>query len=302
MRLPSREVRRARPLLGTFFEITVDRLSERKSHCAIEAAFAVIEEVQCRMSFHDPGSMLSFLNRNAGHVAVPVDDWTFDVLTIAREVHRVSRGAFDVTVAPHLQALGFLPTDPFRRVLNQESNFSEVDFLSGHRVRFRNPKMRIDLGGIAKGFAVDRAVMELRRCGVSRGLVNAGGDLHAFGDAGFPVAIRHPTDPGLALLNFSLTNAAIASSANYFANCSLSERKLGQIVNPRTGQPDSRILSATVRASSAVMADALTKVVMLSGEDSLPVLNHFCADAIFVARGGKALCSSVWNATLDFSS
>src|SRR6185437_14298893 len=94
----SSEVRRARPLLGTFVEIAVDGWCADSAHCAIDAAFAAIEEVQRRMSFHDPASTLSRLNREAAQRAVPVDAWTFAVLRAAARVHRVSGGAFDVTV------------------------------------------------------------------------------------------------------------------------------------------------------------------------------------------------------------
>src|SRR5262249_11850827 len=110
MKLRSSEIRRARPLLGTFVEIVVDEMSRREGDRAIDAAFRTIEDVQDRMSFHDPGSTLSFLNRNAGHISVPVDEWTFKVLETAAEVYRISQGVFDVTIAPHLQARGFLPS------------------------------------------------------------------------------------------------------------------------------------------------------------------------------------------------
>lgn len=265
------EVRRARPLLGTFVEIALDGMSGPASHRAIDSAFRVIEEVQARMNFHDPGSTLSFLNRNAGHRAVPVDEWTFEVLECAAELHAVSGGIFDVTIAPQLQALELLPD---------------------RHVRFRQPNVKIDLGGIAKGFAVDQAIAALKSRGASRGLVNAGGDLRAFGEPGFPVHVRHPRAPGAALLSFCLTNAAVATSAHYFADRIV-------IMDGRDKNRASKIISATVRAGRAMVADALTKVVMISGEEAQPVLKYFQADAIFVAQSGEALCSPDWHATLD---
>jgi FAD:protein FMN transferase len=304
MNSPSSEVRRARPLLGTFVEIVVDQLSLWESNRAIDAAFQAIEEVQYRMSFHDPGSTLSFLNRNAGHVPVPIDEWTFTVLETAAEVHRISQGAFDVTIAPHLQALGFLPSyepSPLSCPSGRAS-FTDVELLPDRHVRFRNPKVRIDLGGIAKGFAIDQSVAQLQRSGVKRGLVNAGGDLRAFGEAGFPVSIRHPEHPGSTLLSFSVANSALATSSHCFVHRYHRGSQLGPIIDARTARPVDTIRSVTVRASNAMVADALTKVVMICGEAALPVLNHFHADSLFVSGEGISLCSSGWYATLDLSS
>lgn len=271
------EVRRARPLLGTFVEITANGLPENEAHTAIDEALAVIAEVQSRMSFHDPASTLSFVNRHAAHNAVPVDDWTFAVLKCAAEMHRQSGGLFDASV-----------------VSPRRTSFADVELLPDRNVRFRDPHLRIDLGGIAKGFAVDRAIEALENRGLSRALVNAGGDLRAFGSPAFPVRIRHPRDPGASLFHFGLTNNAVATSAHYFS--------ADAIRHGRARTPAREIISATVRCASAMHADALTKVVMLAGESALGLLQHFSADAIFVASSGEALCTSAWHAPLDLSS
>lgn len=298
----SSEVRRARPLLGTFVEIAVEGLCLDAAHCAINAAFAAIEEVQRRMSFHDPASMLSQLNRDAARRVVSVDAWTFAVLRAAARVHRISEGAFDMTVAPRLQELGFLPGERLsasRDIL--PATFADVKLLPGRRVHFRRPDVRLDLGGIAKGFAVDRAVWALRCAGVRNGLVNAGGDLRVLGDEQ-TVAVRHPEDPGTILHTLRVSNAAIATSAHYFAAGWRPDQTLGAIVDPQTGEQCAQVRSATVRASSAMLADALTKVVMLRAEAALPALNHFHADAIFISAGGIQKCSPRWHATLEFPS
>jgi thiamine biosynthesis lipoprotein len=297
---PSNSVRRARPLLGTIVEIQASGLGESESHAAIDAAFAEIEEVQRRMSFHDPASTLSRLNRLAGVEPLPVDDWTFDVLEFAAEMHRVARGIFDVTVAPHLQTQGFLPAD--ERGAARAVGFAAVQLLPDRCVRFHHPDLRLDLGGIAKGYAVDRAVAALQRAGIQRGLVNAGGDLRAFGDEAFAISIRHPDNPLAALATIPLHESSLATSAHYFADRLVPGATLGPIVHPPSGEPTAIIRSATVRACTAMAADALTKVVMLAGEDALPVLAHFEADAIFVAESGAAMCSPGFHAAFELSS
>jgi thiamine biosynthesis lipoprotein len=299
MKPSSNNVRRARPLLGTIVEITAAGLDEDALHSAINAAFMAIAEVQRRMSFHDPESMLSRINRCAANVAVEVDEWTFAVLEFAEEMHRISTGIFDVSVAPLLQAKGFLPGDWEAQL--PTGSFADVQLLPDRRVRFRHPGLSLDLGGIAKGFAVDRAVAALQAAGVLSGLVNAGGDLRAFGDEPFPVIIRHPQHPGTALTTIDLKDSALATSAHYFADRLVPTADLGPIVDPRSGDAAHAISSATVRATSAMAADALTKVVMLAGEAALPTLQHFRADAIFVAPDGQAMCSPGFHATLELS-
>ena len=292
MKSRSGELRQARPLLGTIVELVVDGLGEKAAGAAMADAFATVAEVQRRMSYHDPASELSRINREAARGAVVVDEWTFAVLSAAAEMHRVSGGVFDVTVAPRLEALGFLPATG---ECAGGANFQHVGLNTDRTIRFHRPNMRIDLGGIAKGFAVDQAVAALRRSGVPRGLVNAGGDLRAFGDGPFPVAIRHHENPRATLTTVALQNAALATSAHYFATRLVPGSTAGPIIDPRTGAQARRIRSASVRADSAMLADALTKVVMLAGEAALPVLRHFRADAIFIATDAEAMCSPGWS-------
>ncbi len=247
------------------------------------------------MSFHDPASVLSEVNRRAFYEPVEVDVATFSVLECAEEMWRVSGGAFDVAVAPQLQALGFLPCggSPVNADLNSVPSFSDVELLSDRRVRFHRPGVRLDLGGIAKGFAVDRAIETLREHGIGNALVNAGGDLRGLGSRSFPIAIRNPLEPRQALTTIALADAALATSAHYFADRITPAATRGPIVEPCSYAPVA-VQSATVRARTAMLADALTKIVMLRGEASLPVLVHFHADALFVVTAGEVLCSPRW--------
>ncbi len=288
----SNSIRRARPLLGTLVEIEVCGLTENVAHGTITAAFGVIEEVQRRMSYHDPASLLSRINREAARQPVELDEWTFEVLSAAAEMHRLSGGTFDVTIAPRLEELGFLPTTG---TIPNGGTFADVELRADRTVRFHRPGLRLDLGGIAKGFAVDQAIAALKRSGVPGALVNAGGDLRAFGDEPFPVAIRHPEDPRATLTTVALQNAALATSAHYFADRLVSGSAAGPIIDPQTGAQAHLIRSASVRAETAMLADALTKVVMLTGEAALPVLTHFRAAAIFVATDAAAMCSPGWS-------
>ncbi len=149
-------MRRARPLLGTVVEIAAAGGPDLDA--AVEAAFAAVERVHRLMSFHDPASDVSRLNRDAGIRPVPVDAWTHEVIATAIDLQRGSNGAFDITVAPALQRLGLLPALDGRPAAEGRAAGDAIALLPGGLVRFRDPATRIDVGGIAKGFAVDRAV------------------------------------------------------------------------------------------------------------------------------------------------
>jgi len=205
-------------------------------------------------------------------------------------------------VAPLLQNRGFLPQGEDSSTATARIGFSGVRLLDGRRVRFREPGVRLDLGGIAKGFAVDRAVAVLQRAGVLSGLVNAGGDLRAFGDETFTIAIRHPENPAATLSQVALHGASLATSAHTFADRISPGETIGPIFHPRSHQLAHTVRSATVCAESAMTADALTKIVMLEGARALPVLEHFGADAIFVAENGEAMCSPGFHAAFELSS
>src|SRR5262249_11565955 len=152
----SASIHRARPLLGTIVEMTVIGPARAGLDAAADAAFAAIAKVHRLMSFHEPTSEVSRLNRAATARPVRVDAWTWDVIATAVELARRSGGAFDITVAPLLQAAGLLPADAARARDAAPAPHDAIEPLPGHRIRFRHPATRIDLGGIAKGFAVDR--------------------------------------------------------------------------------------------------------------------------------------------------
>jgi thiamine biosynthesis lipoprotein len=276
-------LRRARPLLGTFVEIA----TPERFNAAIDAAFDAVAQVHGLMSFHEAESDVARLNREACEGPVSVHAWTFEVIAAAAELHRRSAGAFDIAVAPALQDLGLLPRAPTEReALNGTSATSEaIELLPDHRVHFRHPALRIDLGGIAKGFAVDRALDKLREA-VPRALVNAGGDLAAFGPQPETVHVRDPRDPGRLLLALALQNQALASSALRFDPLHSTRTAPTAVIDPRAGTPVEAIIAATVRAPSCMVADALTKVVMVAGTDAAPVLEHYGAGALMMSADG----------------
>lgn len=258
-------LRRCRPLLGTFVEVTAEDGE------AIEAAFAAIERVHGLMSAHEPGSDVSRINRLAHLRPVDVHDWTARVLERALFWSRESEGAFDVLRAGKAAIEGALiPTHP-EQPYPKTAHWTWLE-IQGSAVRLHRPGC-IDLGGIAKGFAVDRAIDALRSAGVGSGLVNAGGDMAGYGRA-WPVQIVEPRERR-PLAALTLDGKALATSG-------LIEGGFRHLPGA-----DSRWISASVRARYATDADALTKVLLSGSPRAIHCLGLADADAFRVAADGS---------------
>jgi thiamine biosynthesis lipoprotein len=242
-------MRRARPLLGTYVEIEAAGLAAPALERAVDAAFGAIARVHRLMSFHDGDSDVSRLNRDAAFVPVTVDGWTAKVLKKARMLFDATDGLFDCAVGHELMRSGRLPPQGLSHV--ESGRFSAVELLSDNRVRFSAP-IAIDLGGIAKGFAVDRAIAMSRAHGVREALVNAGGDMRVIGNEARTIHIRCPGREGRAVQAGLLRNAAIATSA---AAATVMKQR-GRLV------PSGLHHAYSVVASTCLLADALTKVLV----------------------------------------
>jgi thiamine biosynthesis lipoprotein len=297
MAIASDSVRRARPLLGTFVEIEVAGAARSEIDAAIDAAFEAIANVHRLMSFHEPDSDVSRLNREAGLRPVEVHAWTFQVLEAAVAMHRRSNGIFDIAVAPALQTMGLLPQrDDDPPIDAGARSFDSIELSEGNTVRFRDAAVRIDLGGIAKGYAVVRALEVLRGFDVTSGLVNAGGDLAAFGQAPQTIHLRHPRDPRRLICCIEVSDEALASTARRFDLFHAADTTASAIIDPDTGEPAHAIDGATVRARSCMVADALTKIVMIAGTDATELLEHYDASALLISADGDVQITPDWHA------
>lgn len=267
-------ITRCRPLLGTLVEITVPDASAH----AVDAAFDIIAHIHARMSFHERASDLARLRTARAGETVAVAPETVIVLRQAIAFHDASDGIFDVAVGRALVRGGFLPREGVH--LRQfPGTTSDIEILDNRNLRCRRP-MLIDLGGIAKGHAVDRAVEALASQGVREGLVNAGGDLRMFGDRDWTVQLRDADN--LVRSAITARNCAIASSAN------LLERKKvrGRDHSPHIGRNGTPVLAdrrVTVSAARCIVADAMTKVAMVDPD---------LANDILAAHNGSVLCDA----------
>jgi thiamine biosynthesis lipoprotein len=170
-----------------------------------------------------------------------------------------------------------------------------IELFSGKAVCFRHSDVRIDLGGIAKGFAVDRALEVLRGFDVRSGLVNAGGDLAAFGPEPQIVHVRNPRDPSQSICRIELADGALASTARRFDPFHSADTADSAIIDPAICKPIHLIDGATVRAPICMIADALTKIVMISGTDAAGLLEHYDASALLISMDGDVQITPDWH-------
>jgi FAD:protein FMN transferase len=272
------EIRRCRPLLGTLVDVAC-----QGSRDDIDCAFAAIEKVHRLMSFHNPTSDVARMNRHTPYEPVKVHPWTWRVLKCAQEFSRKSNGVFDITMARQLVKWDYLPK-PDKRFCDGGS-WRDIVLEDKFNIRFRR-RVIVDLGGIAKGFAVDRAVEALKDNGVTVGIVNAGGDLRIFGPASQLIHVRHPAEPTRIAGAVRLRERAMATSGIYFECRKYGGKHVGPLVDGRTGRPARELVSVSVAAAECMAADALTKIVFGLRENAARLLEQYHAEALLLERDG----------------
>jgi thiamine biosynthesis lipoprotein len=251
------------------------------------------------MSHYKPASQLSQINARGAKEAVVVDKELFDLIRLSLHFSEITDGAFDITYASvgylydyrkHIkpteaQIEKALPGVNYRHLILDEKT---------HSVRFAQEGMRIDLGGIAKGYAVDRCIGILQARGVEHAVVTAGGDTRIIGDRfGRPwiVGIRHPDDSSKVIMRMPLVDTAMSTSGDYEHYFDENGQRYHHIIDPRTGHSASKVRSATILGPTAVQTDGLSKTAFVLGADkALEIIQRLPDfDAIFVRPDGKVL-------------
>lgn len=265
---------RCKPLLGTFVEVSTE--DGGHSLHAIEMAFTAIEQVQSLMGFHDPRSELSQINARSHLEPIRIHSWTAEVLTIAKEIQIESQGVFNCGIGHLLVEAGLLPNH-FSLGNHSFGGIEDLRFVEPNLVQSKLP-LCLDLGGIAKGYAVDKAVEALIANGIESGSVNAGGDMRVFGNLSQDIQIRNPSKPHELIQIGKMKVGAIATSSLYFAKRDADAKSY--MVNPLNQEHIEFSGSYSVITNECAYADALTKVVSISGNTQHPCLSHFSAQAI----------------------
>lgn len=268
-----RLVRRSVPVMGTIADLMVVDMEEARAHAAIDAAIRELQLVDATMSHFSATSDVGRANLAAENDAVVITDATAVVLRESIRWADASNGRFDpclgrATALWTTEGRRRPPADEEVKRLTGDGAYRdlELDLDRGrHTVRFRSEGLAIDLGGIAKGYGVDRAATALRRAGVRNALVNAGGDLYALGrsdDGPWKVGVRDPFDPSRLAATLEMSDQGVATSGDYFRYFDHGGRRYHHLLDPTTGEPRrSRQHSVTVAAASCMAADAAATTV-----------------------------------------
>lgn len=256
---------RAQPWLGTLVEISLDTSDDQ----AFQSAFAVIGEIHKCMSYHSDSSDLARLRRSVPGATVNVSPHTVAVLRLAKWFFEKTDGLFDIGIGRKLVAAGYLPRMDNRPLFHFTGNAGDIEIFDDTHVCCHRPIL-IDMGGIAKGYAVDAALNELAQHGCDYALINAGGDLRHMGSAPETIGLRRAD--GVVSHEIQIANVAVATSCNFMSR----RNNRGRPSSPHIGRDFAPLFvdtAITVFAPECAFADAMTKVAMADMELAEQILN-----------------------------
>ncbi len=302
------EIRHSRLIMGTIVEIMAGGQDPDELEDAIDAAFAEIERLDKLLSRHNPGSDVSRLSQSdkGGKVAAE----TAEVVALGLDVAQQSGGAFDLTLGRLKSLWGFekeTPTVPDQDALSVALAGTGPTALSldGQQVSKQAPHLQIDLGGIAKGYAVDRAIAVLKLHGVTSAAVNAGGDMYLLGQRPqtpkhpkrfWRIGLQHPRQKDAVLETVQVRDRAVVTSGDYERFFEQEGIRYHHIFDPQNGLPARHCQSVTIIADSVALGDALaTAVFVLGPKAGLQLLTQYPqVEGLIVAVDGTLHTSPDW--------
>lgn len=296
------EVRRSRVIMGTVVEIMAEGPDSGELEIAVEAAFVEMARLDRLLSRYNETSEVTRLSQsiNGGEVAVE----TAEVIKLGLKVARLSDGAFDMTLGRLKSLWAFdqeSPTVPESTAISKAlSGIGPTSLkLQGRKVSKETPQLQLDFGGIAKGYAVDRAVAILQQHGVTSAAVNAGGDMYLLGDRkerAWRIGIQHPRQEGGVLETVKVRDRAVITSGDYERYFEEGGVRYHHIFDPKTGMPASACQSVTIIAESVALGDALATAVFVLGPNAgLKFLEQFPqAEVLIIAADGSRHASPGW--------
>jgi FAD:protein FMN transferase len=277
---------RAEPHMGVEFEAVLYAANAQQADEALAKAMARIAELDKRLSDYDLDSELSKLSETSlatpsskpSFGRVPLSDDLWRVLTAAQAVSETSEGAFDVTIGPltklwrRARRWKELPDPDLLAAAKSAVSYQHLKLDPSDRTaQLHRPNMRLDLGGIAKGYAADEALKAIASCGIDRALVRASGDIAAGapppGETGWHVGVA-PLEPHEEPTRFmSLAHAAVSTSGDAHQHLVVAGQRYSHIIDPRTGEPVAGRSSVTVVAPRGILADSLATAASVLGPD-----------------------------------
>jgi thiamine biosynthesis lipoprotein len=300
VRPQSTSIKRVRPSMGTYVEITFSGISEAQANRAADAVFAELDRIERLMSEWRPDSELSAVNAAAGERPVVVERELLDLVARAVEFSEKTKGAFDPTFAA-MWGLWTFGDDGVTTLPDPEEVGRRRALIDRRRVKLDPSKstifleakgMKLGLGGIAKGYATDRAVALLREHGARHFLLKAGGELFASGRNGgqrWRVGLRDPRSEG-HFAEIELEDLSFGTSGDYERFFLANGVRYHHIIDPKTGYPATQSRSATVLAKDAITSDALSKALFILGpEEGMALMEAMGVEAVLVTADNRVL-------------
>ena len=297
-------ITRAQMQMGTLVKITAVARSEPIAQGAATAGFAEIHRLEELLSTWIPTSELSRVNTSAGVMPVSVSPETMTVVQAAIQVAEMTHGGFNIAIGPAVEAWNVLenrriPTEPELKALRPLLDLKAIHADVRERTIFlEKAGMRIDVGGIGKGYAADQVVMAMKKAGASAGVVALSGDIKTFGQLPggkkFPVGIQHPRKEGEVLAFIDLEDEAISTAGDYERFFERDGVRYHHILDPKTLQPARSCQSVTVVAREGILADGLdTGIFVMGVELGMQLVEALPAvEAIIVDHEGLVHVSS----------
>ncbi len=269
--------------MGTFVTISVIHHEVPEASAAIQLAFDEISRVADLMSIHQCNSEVSILNRNGYYNGMSAD--TIYVIRKANYVSELSGGAFDITILPVIELWRrnarekTLPTEEAIKESLELANYKGI-VIEGNNIALAKRGMSLTLAGIAKGYAVDKAIQVLKMCNIKHALVNGGGDIRVIGgkteELPWKIGLRDPRDRKRIFTSIELYNQSVSTSGIY-------PRPFNDIINPKVGRPVQGMLSSTIIAEEAIDADILaTSVLVLGVAEGIKLVRRLSGVKAFV--------------------
>lgn len=265
--------------MGSRFDITVTANDSIQANKYIDTAVAEISRIEKLISSWDANSQTSEINRYAGIKPVKVDKELFDLIERAIGISKLTDGAFDISYASMDRIWKFdgsmtkMPSKEEITASVEKVGYQNIILDKKNSTVFLKLKgMKIGFGAIGKGYAADKAKSLLISKGVSSGIINASGDMNTWGKQPngneWKVAITNPMDKNKVFALLPITNVAVVTSGNYEKYVNFNGKRYTHIIDPRTGYPSTGIISVTVFAPKAELADALATSVFVMGKEA----------------------------------
>ncbi|MDO5988539.1 FAD:protein FMN transferase [Flavivirga amylovorans] len=270
--------KRAVLLMGSGFDITVVADTKKEANTYIDIAIQEISRIERLISSWDTNSQTSLINSNAGIKPVKVDKELFELIQRAIKISKLTDGAFDISYASMDRIWTF---DGSMKIMPTKEAITQSVAKVGYRHIILNNEaqtvflklkgMKIGFGAIGKGYAADKAKALLKQKGVKAGIINASGDLNSWGRQtngdDWKVAIKNPLNKNNVFALLPIHEKAVVTSGNYEKQVTFNGKTYTHIIDPRTGYPSSGIVSVSVLAPSAELADALATSIFVMGKD-----------------------------------